>query len=175
MRMAFDRLSLVSHFPGRLRVRARSFRLLPEVTTRVVKRIGEEPGVIDARWSTTTGSLVIEYDPRSIELPELVQLIVKIGGLCGVEADVESDAGATVEQGVVVRDVLARWNQLLGAWTKGAIDLRTTVPATMAVGSMLMLMLRRRQIPAWYDLAFWSFVTFSNLNARKPVDDARAT
>jgi hypothetical protein len=174
VRVPLDRLCLVSHFPGRLRVRARTFRSLPDVATRVVKSIEEEPGVISARWSTTTGSLVVEYEPRRIELPELVQLIVEIGGLCGVAADVESDGRAPVDQGAAVRAVLARCNQMLGAWTKGAIDLRTTVPATMAIGSMLMLMLRRRQIPAWYDLAFWSFVTFSNLNARKPVDDARA-
>ncbi len=147
--------------------------MLPELAIRVVKRVTEEPGVLAARWSTTTGSVVIEYEPRQLELLDLMQLIVKIGGLCGVEVDAlsrERDAG---RQGIFVRETLARFNAALGVWTRGGLDMRTGVPAAMGLGSLLMLMVRRRQIPAWYDLAFWSFVTFCNLN-REPIDVQRA-
>lgn len=174
MSPAHDPLRLVSHFPGRLRVRARSFVVLPEVATRVVTSILERPGVVGAHWSATTGSVVVDYEPRRIGLPELVQLIVKISGLCGVEADEGLEHLGAVAQGTAVRQLLHGWNDLVGAWTKGVLDLKTAVPATMAVGSFLMLLLRRRQIPAWYDLAFWSFVTFCNLNPGKPLGDARS-
>jgi hypothetical protein len=143
---------------------------MPEITTRVAEGVEREPGVLGARWSTTTGSVVVDYEPRRIELPELVQLIVRLGGLCGVEVDADSGEAPIAMQGTVVREMLARANDLLGLWTKRTLDLRTAVPATMGLGSILMLLLRRRQMPAWYDLAFWSFVTFCNLNARKDVD-----
>jgi hypothetical protein len=154
-------------------VQAASFRVLPELATRVVKRVIDEPGVLSARWSTTTGSVVVEYEPRQVELPDLMHLIVKLGGLCGVEVDALSEERAAVRAGIFVRDVLARWNAAVGMWTRGGLDMKTGVPGAMAIGSLLMLALRRRQIPAWYDLAFWSFVTFCNLN-REPIDDKRA-
>ena len=54
-----DRLRLVSHFPGRLRVRAEMFRVMPEVADEVVARLRQEPAVTGTESSAVTGSLLV--------------------------------------------------------------------------------------------------------------------
>jgi hypothetical protein len=50
------------------------------------------------------------------------------------------------------------------------VDLRAAVPGSLAAGGLAMLLFGRRMTPAWYDMIFWSFVTFMNLN--RPKDEA---
>ena len=86
-----DRLRLVSHFPGRLRVRAEMFRVMPEVADEVVARLRQEPAVTGTETSPITGSLLVLYDPGALQLPRLVQLIVRTGRLGGLEVDASED------------------------------------------------------------------------------------
>src|SRR5262249_12499114 len=86
-RMKGDRLRFVSHFPGRLRVRATTFRVLPDVADGVAQRLREEPGVSSVEVARVTGSILVHYDPRVVEMPRLAQLLVRLGGLHGLEVD----------------------------------------------------------------------------------------
>ena len=74
-----DHLRLVSHFPGRLRVRAETFRALPGAAEEVAARIAEEPGVTEVKTSPVTGSMLVLYEPRVLQLPRLVQALVRAG------------------------------------------------------------------------------------------------
>lgn len=161
-----DRLRLISHFPGRLRVRAETFRVLPEVAEEVSQRLLEEPGVSAVKSSDVTGSLVVTYDPRELQLPRLIQLLIRVGGLHGLEVDAADDWMKGTPQGTQVRGAFGSVNESVRAATKGKIDLKTAVPGALAGLGVGMLMSRKFVMPLWYDFFFWSFVTFQNLNPR---------
>ncbi len=160
-----DRLHLVSHFPGRLRVRADTFRVLPEVAADVTQRLLEEPGVAEVAGATRTGSLVITYDPTTVQLTRIVQLLVRLGGLHGLEVDVRTEEMDRLPRpGARVRDLLGAWDRVARHAMKGNLDLRTAIPGTLAAAGLGILFFGKRRTPEWYDLLFWSFVTFVNLN-----------
>lgn len=160
-----DELRIVSHFPGRLRVRAETFRVLPEVAEEVSHRLNEEPGVSAVKTSRVTGSLVVTYDPRELQLPQLVQVLVRIAGLHGLEVDTRHDPNAP-EDGARFRHALGLLNRSLVGKSGGRLDLKVAVPGTLGSLGVAMLLGGRRRTPEWYDLVFWSFVTFCNLNAK---------
>jgi hypothetical protein len=159
-------LRIVTHFPGRLRVRAERFRERP-VGDEVAERVRAEPGVEAASIAERTGSLLVEYRPRELQLPKLIEVILKVGGLEAVAAD-RQPLGAP--QGDQVREVVGRWNEAVIGATRGRVDVRTAVPGTLASLGLLRLITGPRTMPEWYDLLFWSFVTFVNLNPPRPDD-----
>jgi hypothetical protein len=159
-----DRLRLVSHFPGRLRVRAETFRVLPEVADAVAADIRAAPGVREVTTSKVTGSLLVVYEPRELELPRLVQHLVRAGGLAGIEVDADGEWMKKAPQGERVRETLGALNQSLRAFTGGSVDLRAAVPGSLGAMGVAFLLAGRRRVPEWYDLIFWGFVTFCNLN-----------
>lgn len=161
-----DRLRIVSHFPGRLRVRAETFRVMPEVATEVAERVAAEPGVTSAAASPVTGSLLVTYDPRALQLPRLIHMLVRTGGLYGIEVDAAND-WENRDDGTRVREAFAKVNDVVRAATTGKIDMKVALPGTLAGTGIAMLLAGRRRVPEWYDLIFWAFVTFHNLNPRK--------
>ena len=163
-----DRLRLVSHFPGRLRVRAETFRTLPDVADEVAARIAEEPGVIDVKTSAVTGSLLVLYEPRQLQLPRLVQALVRAGGLRGIEVDAREDWSRQPSHGARVREVVGQWNRAVQKVTEGKVDMRAAVPGSLAATGLAMFLAGRRRVPEWYDMVFWAYVTFSNLNPPRP-------
>jgi hypothetical protein len=162
-----DLLRLVSHFPGRLRVRAESFRANTETADVVAERVAAEPGVQSVTPSRVTGSLLILYEPRELQLPRIVQVIVGAGGLRGLAFDAVDETPGSPTQGARIRSFFGGMNDALRGVTQGNVDLRAAVPGSLAAGGLAMLLFGRRIGPAWYDMLFWSFVTFSNLNPRK--------
>lgn len=158
-----DRLHLVSHFPGRLRVRAQTFRLIPEVAGDVAQRLREEPGVRQVDIAPRTGSLVISYQPEQIQLPRVVNLLIVFGGLHGIEVDARAHENVPAP-GTRVRDVLGQWDAFVSKSLGGKLDLRTAIPGALAAAGLGVFFFGRRRTPEWYDLLFWSFVTFVNVN-----------
>jgi hypothetical protein len=161
-----DKLRIVSHFPGRLRVRAETFRVLPEIGEEVAQRVAQEEGVTSATASPVTGSLLVLYEPRELQLPRLIHLLVRAGGLYGIEVDAANDWKHEPEDGAKVRAAFAKVNDAVRAATSGTIDMKVALPGTLAGTGLLMFLAGRRRVPEWYDLIFWAFVTFSNLNPR---------
>jgi hypothetical protein len=161
-----DRLRLVSHFPGRLRVRAEVFRVMPEVADEVVARLREEPAVRGTEASRLTGSLLVIYDPQTLQLPRLVQLIVRTGRLGGLEVDA-SDWTERDPPGERVRLALEKLNLRMRGATGGRLDGRVAVPGALLVGG-LALLFRAPIVPNWWDLTFWAYSTFHNMNPHPP-------
>ncbi len=165
-----DRLRVVAHLPGRLRVRAETFRILPEVASEVVDRILAEPGVASASASAVTGSVLVLYDPGETQILRLLRTIVLTGGLAGLEVD-RRDGEPSALPGQRLRAALGGLDARVRAASGGKADLRVAVPSTLALlGLGKLLMTTQRPVPQWYDLLFWSFVTFSNLNPVKPAN-----
>jgi hypothetical protein len=159
------RLRIVSHFPGRLRVRAVPFRDAA-FGADVAQQIGAEDGVISAEAVSKTGSLLVLYEAAKVQLPWLVQLIVRAGGLEGLEVD--HDGKPIRPQGILIREALDRWNGAVVDATKGRLDARTAVPGTLAGLGALKLLFGKWRTPEWYDLMFWSITMFVNLTPPAP-------
>lgn len=169
-----DRLELVSHFPGRLRVRAETFRVMPEVAADVAQRLREEPGVRRVDPASRTGSLVISYAPEEVQLPRIVNLLVRLGGLHGLEVDARHDDPNVKAPGERVIELLRVWDKTVGRAMNGKLDLRVALPGALAAAGLGVFFFGRRRTPEWYDLIFWSFVTFVNLNPRKDSNGRQA-
>ena len=159
-----DRLALISHFSGRLRVRAETFRVLPEIGAGVVSRLLEEQGVTEASASAVTGSVLVLYDAALVQLPRLVAIIVRVGGLHGIALDVPEGWDGPPNGGARVRAKFAALNAGLHRKTRGRIDLKVAVPAALSGTGVLMFLGGNRRSPEWYDLVFWGFTAFINLN-----------
>ena len=172
-----DRLRLVSHFPGRLRVRAEMFRAMPDVADEVVARLNEEPAVTGTQRSPITGSILVTYDPAALQLPKLVQIIVRTGGLGARVRRVERLDDAAAGGGPHPR----RGRRLQRAHARGdgrhAWTAAWRIPASLLAGGLALLFVRP-MLPNWWDLTFWAYTTFHNLNpdratrapAREPDD-----
>jgi hypothetical protein len=168
-----DRLELVSHFAGRLRVRAATFRVLPEVGAAVVEGLRALDGVFESTTSAVTGSVLVRYDPAKLELPRLVAIIVRLGGLHGLHLVVDPEEQPA--PGQRIREVLGAVDRRARSASHGWLDLRTAAPAALTGTGIAMFLAGRRRIPEWYDLLFWGFVTFCNMNPagspQTPPDD----
>jgi len=151
-------------------VKAAKLRGAPEYAEKVVESLTRENGVLDARVSSTTGSLVIRYDTHSVQLPRLIHAVLAAGGFSGVAVDAPLFGLPTMAGGERVRAAIAKVNAELELTTGGKVDLRTAVPGTLAGLGLLFFLFRNRRIPEWYDLLFWSFVTFVNLNPARPAE-----
>ncbi len=128
---------------------------------RVAEQLRGEQGVSAVTPTSLTGSLLVEYDAQTVQLPWLVQLIVQLAGLAGLEADHKGPPQLT---GPAIRDVLDRWNAQLVHSSRGRVDARLAVPGTLVGLGAAMLVFGRRRLPEWYDLMFWGFTMFVNLN-----------
>jgi hypothetical protein len=159
-----DDLQIVSHFPGRLRLRATRFRRDPELAEAAARCLREEPGVVSVTSSTLTGSILAIYDPRAVHADRLVAAL-QAGGCPPVAADAREHALGT-ELSTRTYQTFASADDRLFQASRGKVDLRTAVPGALFLGGVATLLFRVRSIaaPQWYDLLFWSYVTFNNLN-----------
>jgi hypothetical protein len=146
-------------------VRAETFRVLPEVANDVLERVRAEQGVASASASPVTGSLLVLYDPGETQILRLLRTIVHAGGLAGIEVD-HVDTEPSSPPGDRVRGALGELDARVREAASGSLDLRTAIPATLAILGVGKLLRGSVRQPEWYDLIFWSFVTFSNLNPR---------
>jgi hypothetical protein len=137
---------------------------MPDLIDAVENRLTTEPGIASVQSSRRTGSVLVLYEPRELELPRILSLIVSAARLNGIEVDAPERESRRAPQGDRVRERCAAANRVIGAMSQGTVDLTTAVPGALAASALAMLVLGRRSLPRWYDLAFWAFVTFTNLN-----------
>jgi hypothetical protein len=163
-----DKLHLVSHFSGRLRVRARKFREQPKIAEAVVKRVSDLPGVLSASASALTGSILIIYDPRTVQVGALVEAVLSASGLPSVVADVAERASETALAWCVMQTSHTADTTLFRA-TNGQLDLRTLVPGALFVSGVATLLLKSFERPPWFNLIYWSYVTFNNMHLARRV------
>jgi len=99
-----------------------------------------------------------------------MQAVLAAGGFSGIAVDAPLFGLPTMAQGDRLRAALAKLNGDLEIGTGGKVDMRTALPGTLAGLGLLFFIFRSRRIPEWYDLLFWSFVTFVNLNPARSAD-----
>ncbi len=163
------KLVMVSHFSGRLRVRAEKFRQRQELGAAFAEHVGAKEGVTSTQFSAITGSLLVRYNPLEIELNELVSAMLLAGGFEGILAESPPVPNAP-PAGVIgerIRSAAGLADDAVQRFSTSTVDLRTGVPLTLAGMGAAIFLTGRRRLPNWYDLLFWGFTTFVNFNPSK--------
>lgn len=157
-----DNLQIITHFPGRVRLRARKFFKQEKLVADIAARIEKTPGVSAVTTSAKTGSVLIEYDPDEMQIDVLIATFLEVSGLALPPDGKEHVHGTAVS--TMIRQTLANVDTNMFRAANGKFDLRTAVPAALFFGGVTILFFGRFAPPQWYDLVFWGYVTFNNLN-----------
>lgn len=161
-------LRLVHHHPGYLRIQANAFVASEEA--------GESPALAGARaaaeqtpgfraWSHNprTGSVVVCYEPGTVDADDLLEKLAVGAGSNGVENDV-SHKLQRQELIATFLDAVQDVNRVAGQATGGKADLRELVPAALAATSVVSFLLNedRGRIPTWDSLIYHGYRIFMN-------------
>ena len=157
-------LSLVHHHPGYLRIRAEAF-VQPEddssLVTAAQTAAETVPGFRSWSLNPKTGSVVVEYDPGTLDADDLLKHIAKSAGLRGVEI---STSRKTNRQELVsgFLDTVQGVNGVVRQLTGERADLREVVPAALAALSVVSFMFYedRGLLPDWFSTLYRSYRVF---------------
>ncbi len=157
-------LRLVHHHAGYMRVRAAAF-LRPDDASPVVAaaRTAAEavPGFRSWSLNPNTGSVVIEYDPGTLEPDDLLRHIAKSAGLPGVEVATRRKMSREELVGSFL-DKVQGVNQTVSHLTGGRADLRELTPAALAVVSVVSFIVNdeRGRLPHWMSALYRGYRIF---------------
>ncbi len=157
-------LRLVHHHAGYLRVRAGAF-VRPEENDPMVAaaRAAAESAAGFRSWNLNpkTGSVVVEYDPGTIEPDDLLKHIAKSAGFHGVEIATRRK----VNRQEVVSAFLDRVqgvNHAVSQMTGGRADLRELGPVALAAIAVVSFIVNddRGRLPQWSSALYHSYRVF---------------
>jgi hypothetical protein len=157
-------LRLVHHHPGYLRIRAAAF-LQPAdgdpIVTAAQTAAETVPGFRSWFLNPKTGSVVVQYDPGSIEPDDLLKHIAKSAGLRGVEIATSGKANREELVGAFL-DTVQGVNQVVGQLTGERADLRELVPVALAVVSVVSFVVNDpgSRLPHWFSSLYRSYRVF---------------
>ena len=170
-------LRLVHHHPGYLRIRAEAF-VLPEdgsVVTAAQTAAETFPGFRSWSLNPKTGSVVVEYDPATLDADDLLKRIAKSAGFRGVET---STGGKRNRQELLSAflDSVQGVNQVVGQLTGERADLRELVPLTLLALSVVSFVLDkdRGRLPDWNNTLYHSYRVFMQWHRREVRTRERA-
>ncbi|HTS77993.1 MAG TPA: hypothetical protein VMG40_17400 [Bryobacteraceae bacterium] len=159
---ADETLRLVHYHPGYLRVRAGEFLKDPSpVATAARKAAEDSPGFRSWSANPKTGSVVIQYDPATVEADDLLKHIAACAGLRGVEVATRTKMN---RQEVASRfmDLVKGVNQAVDELTGGRADLRELGPAALVAISIVSFIINdnRGRWPQWSTALYHSYRVF---------------
>jgi hypothetical protein len=157
-------LALIHHHPGRLRVRAESFRDGDAVDP-VRAALDMEPGITAVSHNPRTGSLLVEYQPGHAHVEAI---LARIAGAAGLDMPADDDRPRGKEPALVAIDAARELNDLVHEVTGYRTDLRSIVPVGMAaLAAYSFAMHGDARLPRWDNLLYWSYNIFSQLHRRE--------
>ena len=177
---------IVSHTPGRMRVRLHSEHRDPATLEELERQLGDRQSVASVSTDARTGSVLVHYDHRSLTKDDLVGVMRDVGivalDLLGAEEipeDLERAAGgdrttpgrvAEHSTGAVgVLDALTDLDYRISQLTGGKIDLKLLVPASLGLLALRQVAvngLGLGTVPG-YVLLWYTFDSFYKLHQRK--------
>jgi hypothetical protein len=164
-------LRLLHHHAGYLRIHARAF-LQPADDTSVLTAAQTAaeavPGFRCWSFNPKTGTVVVEYDPGTLEADDLLNHIAKSAGFRGVE----SSTGGTMNREELVGaflDSVQDVNQVVSQLTGDRMDLRELVPVALAATSVASFVLNddRGRLPSWNSAIYHSYRIFMQWHRRE--------
>jgi len=180
--MATQTIQIIHALPGRVRVRLSRLKGNASLAAEVERALRTLVGIQHVETSTTTGSVLVLYDPRLLESLDLEAFVPLLGlaGRLGLSFDdMDMDElqdwlhmaadGTRPGPSAMLGDGIATWlhsvnagvTQVTGEW--GA--LRTLAPLTLAfLGLRSLLLTEPLPFPAWYDYLWFAFSTYMILH-----------
>jgi len=164
-------LLLVHHHPGYLRIRAAAFlhRVAASQTVKLARRAAEgAPGFRSWSLNPKTGSVVVQYDPATVEADDLLSHIAKRAGFTGVEIT-ERNKRNRQELVSEFLDGVQNVNRAVGQLSSGRADLREWVPIALAAVSVVSFVVNdeRGRLPHWSSALYRSYRVFMHWHRRE--------
>lgn len=173
-----EALVIVHHHPGRIRVRADTFRDGTTALDLIREKLESLPGILRVTHSTRSGSMLVEYEPGHAEPDTILGHIVEAAGLDRAIDEREArkrDPGP----GLLAVEVVQELNSITHELTGWRADLRVIVPAALAgLAAVSFASSKEPRLPRWDNLLYWSYSIFSMLHRReieraeRPVEKA---
>jgi len=180
--MGTQAIQIIHALPGRVRVRLPRLKGNASLAGEVERVLTALAGIRHVEASTTTGSMLVLYEPRLLESLD-IEAIVPLLGLAGrlglsfedMDMDEIQDWLHTAANGTrpampsTLGSDIAAWlnsvnagvTQVTGGWG----ELRTLVPLTLAfLGLRSLLFTEQLPFPTWYDYLWFAFSTSMVLN-----------
>jgi hypothetical protein len=172
---------IVSHAPGRMRVRLHPEYRDPEALAEIEQSLRAQGGVSSVSTDARTGSVLVHYDRHALSKDDLVSMLFDVGvvarDLLGAE-EVPEDLGRGDEDTGVAQhsagatgilDAVTDLDHRISELTGGKVDLKLLVPAglgLMALRQVALNGLGLGQVPG-YVLLWYTFDSFYKLHQRK--------
>ncbi|HMK86211.1 MAG TPA: hypothetical protein VK437_09670 [Steroidobacteraceae bacterium] len=164
-------LRLVHHHPGYLRIRAEAF-LEAEAGSPIVTSAQAAaktfPGFRSWSLNPRTGSVVLQYEPGTVEPDDLLQHIAKCAGFRGVEISTRSKPNRRDLTSSFL-DSVQKVNRTVGELTGERADLRELVPAALVAVSAVSFIVNdeRSRLPHWFGALYRSYRIFYQWHRRE--------
>lgn len=164
-------LRLVHHHPGYLRIQAAEF-IQPadgsDLVTAARTAAEAVPGFRSWSHNPKTGSVVVEYDPGTVDADDLLVHIANSAGFRGVENSTRRKRSRQ-ELVSVFLDAVQDVNQVVTQLAAERADLRELVPIALAATSVVSFVLNndRGRLPHWGNAAYHSYRVFMHWHRRE--------
>ena len=152
-----------SSVPGRIRLRVPRDLRLHESMSKIAAKLKETNGIHKVQVSPTTGSILIQNDPKIIDADTLLKAI-------NVKPAAPADTLDFItlqpwpgksKTGLQIVDSFRKFDQGVSWATKGNIDGKMTVVLTLLALSMGRAFLsEKRVLTPWYTLLWYSYSMF---------------
>jgi hypothetical protein len=159
---------IVHSVPGRLRLRFGDARNDPTELAPLLARLRERPGVRAARYHSTSGSLIVEYDPAVLPAAALRRDLPILPDEAAPRIETENLAAA--------RAVTTAWweaNASVARVSGGRVDLRMIVPlALVLLAVRQLIILGELEAAPWHALLWYAYNLFYQFHpeiARPPA------
>jgi hypothetical protein len=175
---------IVSHAPGRTRVRLHPEHRDPATLKQIEDGLSGRAGVGSVSTDARTGSVLIHYDARALARDDLRAVLRDVGvvalGLVGADEAREELGGERGPRGVAphssgavsVLDALTDLDHRISRLTGGKVDLKLMVPAGLGLLALRQIAangLGLAQVPG-YVLLWYTFDSFYKLHQRKTAE-----
>jgi hypothetical protein len=188
--MVTSAIQIVHYLPGRVRVKLPRLKGNASLAGEIERTLTAVQGVYHVETSTTTGSVLVLYEPRlltSLDL-ETVGLLMELAHTLGPSFD-EGDMdtfqdwvhaaayGTRAETPTALGSTITAFFDNVNAGvtriTSGWGELQTLMPLTLAfLGLRSLLLTENLPFPTWYDYLWFAFSAFVALNGPRATREA---
>ena len=178
---------IVSHAPGRMRVRLHPEHRDPAALKKIEQDLGGRAGIASVSADPRTGSVLVHYEDTSVSKDDLLDMLYDVGvvarDLLGAD-EVPEDLGVeSADRGVAphsrgatgILDAVTDLDHRISRLTGGKLDLKLLVPASFGLLALRQVMINGLglgQVPG-YVLLWYTFDSFYKLHQRKATSAIR--
>jgi hypothetical protein len=190
--MVTSGIQIVHYLPGRVRVKLPRLKGNASLAGEVERALAALQGIDHVETSTTTGSVLVLYEPRLLtsldleavgslmELAHTLGLSFEDGDMDTFQHWVHAAANGTgiyaetpTALGSNITAFFDNVNAGVTRMTSGWGELQTLVPLTLAfLGLRSLLSTENLPFPTWYDYLWFAFSTFVALNVPRATREA---